>query len=90
MIEATILYHHEPAVDKRQCKAELHQTIDIVSLANKMVHDLDFGNSGHHQKIQVSGDLLKRVNLNQIQLPLILKDVLRNLSNADDFIKIIT
>jgi putative nucleotidyltransferase with HDIG domain len=90
VIESVILNHHEQNLSKRVASAEINHTVDIVILANKMVHDLDFGNSGHNQKIPVDGTLLKRINLNSIQLPLILKDVLRNLSNADDFIKIIS
>jgi putative nucleotidyltransferase with HDIG domain len=90
VLEYIISYHHELNLAKRHCPQENNHTIDIVALANKMVHDLDFGNSGHTQKFPADGNLLKRINLNSIQLPLILKDVLRNLSNADDFIKIIS
>jgi putative nucleotidyltransferase with HDIG domain len=90
IIENSVLYHHEFDVKKRSTlSADLNQAIDIVFLGNSMIHELQFGDSGHNQKIPADEILLKRLNLNSAQMPLVMKDVARVLTNADDFLKII-
>jgi putative nucleotidyltransferase with HDIG domain len=90
LIESSILLHHEPDPKKRNIvKSDVMQVVDIVYFANSIVHEIDFGDSGHNQKIPVDENFLKRLQLNSVQMPLILKDVNRHLATAEDFIKII-
>lgn len=90
IIENAALYHHENDIKRRPVlNSDLHHAIDVVALANSMIHEMQFGNSGHNQPVPIDENLLKRINLNEVQKPLIMKDVVRVLGNADDFLRII-
>jgi len=89
-IEMSILYHHESDSRKRNImKADINHVVDIVYLSNGILHQLDFGNSGHSIKIPPNEMVLKRLNITEAQMPLILKDIERNLETVDDFVNII-
>jgi len=84
-------YHHERDITKRGfLSQDLNQVVDIVMLANLLVHALKFGFSGHTQIAGAPNDLLDRLMLDpQRDMGNLLKKIRANLETASDFIKLI-
>jgi len=55
----------ERALRQMEYEKETHKLVDIVLLANWMIHDLKFGFSGHRSPTEPSKELLARLNLDQ-------------------------
>ena len=91
-IELAITCHHEPDLKKRPSSLsnDTNALIDIVYLANLLIHQLEFGNSGHSKNETINPDALKRIQIYPPQLPLIFKDINRALTTCDDFIRAIS
>lgn len=83
-------HHHEINLSKRSdLSAEFNKIIDIVSLANLLIHALKFGFSGHRKILGVANEHLARLMIAEKQMPFLLKTLKDQLELADDFIKTI-
>ncbi|MCC7405474.1 MAG: HDOD domain-containing protein [Bdellovibrionales bacterium] len=90
-IQAVALHHHQENNMKRGgISSDLNQVVDIVFLANLLVHALKFGNSGHSKILGVSQDVMKRLTVgSNTEFKTLLKQIKTNLEKAADFIRII-
>ena len=89
-VQQAIRFHHEHRADHRQGIPKDNQPIvDIVFLANLLIHAMNFGNSGYNQAPGVRRELLQRLNLNEEDLRGLVGVIHRNLSRAENFLKII-
>ncbi len=70
MTEEIALWHHvEDRSERRDVEDPyIHKLIDIVCLANKMVHKIDVGDSGHKVYREPSQKFLKRMQLSEDDL----------------------
>ncbi|MEQ1665912.1 MAG: HDOD domain-containing protein [Bdellovibrionales bacterium] len=85
-------YHHEKDSKKRGgISNDLSQNVDVLYLANLLIHALKFGNSGHSQIIGASNEVLERLMIDpQKDMGTIVKKIKTALESAEDFIKLIT
>lgn len=90
-MQAVARFHHEKELAKRgNLSNELHQAIDIVTLANMLVHALKFGHSGHSVVLGAPNEVLQRLMLDpQNDMPSLLKLIKENLAKSSDFISTI-
>lgn len=88
-ISLTARYHHEFDAARRGGMAqEMNQTVDIVALANLLIHALKFGNAGHSKVLGAPTELLNRMSIStQGDLPGIIKSIKTELEKASDFIR---
>lgn len=70
IIECTTKWHHTMDRDKREeiDDPDLHKLIDIIILANHIIKDLNFGNSGYKSKFDLSAEFLRRIKINADEL----------------------
>ena len=47
---------------------DLHKLTDIIILANHIIKDLNFGNSGYKSKFDLSAEFLRRIKINADEL----------------------
>jgi HD-like signal output (HDOD) protein len=85
-------YHHEFDFNKRSgVTADIHPTIDIVALANLLIHALKFGNSGHSDIVGAPVDLLERLMINpKSDMPKLLDQIKKGIDNASDIFQMLT
>lgn len=90
-IQAAITHHHqrEPSL-RLNLKDELHRNVDIVHLANLLVHALKFGKSGHSQILGAPKDVLERLTIDPIKhFKSLLAEIKANLDKASDFLRVL-
>lgn len=89
-IQMSALFHHEYNTSKRPgVSSDLSETVDIVILANLLVHALKFGESGHRKILPAPKSLLSRINANPGDVTVLIKKIKKSLENADTFLQII-
>ena len=90
-VEAVVRWHHEPNPEHRANvhSEETHEVIDIVSLANWIVHVTKFGFSGHEHTPAPSDALLARLTLDRSQMPRLMETVQRELDTTEDFVNVL-
>ncbi len=89
-IQSAIQFHHQKDTARRMgISAELTRNVDIVLLANLLIHALKFGHSGHEKIQGVPKVVLERLALDQAQLPKLIEEIKTSLQNAEGFLKII-
>lgn len=89
-IRAVALHHHCPDHALRGgLSSELNNVVDIVYLANLLVHALHFGNSGHEKVLGVPKPLMDRMYLDNEKLKELIGKIKDAIANADGFLKII-
>ena len=74
-VDDVAMWHHEIDPNKREqvISDEKNELIDVVILANWIVHKFEFGFSGHHSPQPPNSDLLRRLRIVQSDLnPLVL------------------
>lgn len=82
--------HHEPSLSARgDLSPELNQVVDIIYIANLLIHALHFGKSGHEKVLGVPQEVLNRLLLSKDQLKLLSADIKKAIGTADNFLKII-
>ncbi|RME15260.1 MAG: HDOD domain-containing protein [Bdellovibrio sp.] len=90
-IQAVIKYHHQK--DPRQrggLTDDQNKFVDIVLLANLLIHALKFGNSGHKKILGAPQELMSRLTIDpQKDFKPLLKEIKVSLDRAQDFIKLI-
>lgn len=91
-ILAVARYHHEFNPMKRGAlSSDLNLNVDIVILANLLIHAMKFGYSGHRRVLGAPEDLLARLMISsKTDLPPLLKQIKHNLDQASGFIQSIT
>lgn len=89
MVQYCIKYHHTPETGLRSgVTAEYNRNIDIVFLANILVHALKFGNSGHDRILGAPKDVLGRLAIDPDKgLKTLIQQIKANLENTRDFLK---
>ena len=89
-IQNIALHHHDFEMSKRAAvSAEVNEIIDIVMLANLLIHALKFGNSGHAKIVGAPKSLLERVQISPDQVKKVVIEIRKALTNADAFLSII-
>ncbi len=90
-VEAVVRWHHESNPENRTGvhADETHEIIDIVVLANWIVHVSKFGFSGHDQTPPPSDALLSRLCLVREQVPMLMETVQRELDTTEEFVNVI-
>jgi HD-like signal output (HDOD) protein len=89
-IQAVIRFHHQKDAGRRSgLGPELTRNVDIVLLANLLVHALKFGNSGHDRVQGAPKTVLERLTVTPTQIPKLIEDIKSGLQSADGFLKII-
>lgn len=90
VFQATVAFHHQKEPARRTgLSQELNQVVDVVFLANLLVHALHFGNSGHSKIAGVPRDVLERLHLSQEDLKSLIEKVKNSLASVEAFLKII-
>jgi len=90
LLQATISHHHQRDPSLRGgLSQEMNHVVDIVFLANLLVHALQFGDSGHSKVVGVPKDIVDRLHLTPEKLKELIGKIKVSIANADGFLKII-
>jgi len=90
LLRSVILYHHQRDLALRSgLSSELNNVVDIVYLANLLMHALQFGDSGHRKVLGVPKSLLDRMYLDQEKMKELIAKIRVAIESADGFLKII-
>jgi len=88
IVQNVVKYHHtkEPA-HRLGLTDEINRNIDIVLLANILIHALKFGNSGHNKIVGAPKDVLERLTIDPDQgLKTLLQNIKSALEQTSDFL----
>lgn len=89
-IQAVAGQHHQKDRDLRGgLSSEMNLVVDIVYLANLLIHALRFGNSGHDKINGVPKELLERMHLGPDDLKGLIAKIKESIASAENFLKII-
>lgn len=90
-LQAAIRFHHEGEIGRRaDLSSDFNQTVDVVMLANLLIHALKFGNSGHKTIEGAPVELLNRLRIHQQgDMPVVIKKIKAQLEQGSEFIKMI-
>jgi HD-like signal output (HDOD) protein len=89
-IQYVVMYHHQMDAAKRTgCTADINKSIDIVFLANTLINNLQFGNSGHSKIQDPAPEVMDRLGLKAEDMPPLIEAIKKNLESADGFLKVI-
>ncbi|MCB0415807.1 MAG: HDOD domain-containing protein [Bdellovibrionales bacterium] len=90
-IVVAIKFHHQLDPNKRMgISAKLSQVVDIVYLANLLIHALQFGHSGHSVRTGAPKELMERLNIDPGDgFKKLLINIKNSLGQAEEFIKVI-
>lgn len=90
-IEAIIRHHHTQEHAKRGPLAkDTHRNIDIVYLANLLIHALKFGHSGHSRVSGAPRDVLERLGLHPDRdLKTLVHEIKQALDKGSDFLRLL-
>ena len=90
-LQAIIKFHHTKDANRREGSSpEVNKMIDIVYLANILIHAFKFGNSGHSKVLGAPKDVMERLTIDPgAGFKEVVKGIKENLSLADDFLRVI-
>ena len=89
-IQNTILYHHERnMVARNKLGDEMNQYIDIVMIANLLIHALYFGDSGYKIVPPCPKEVLQRLNIKPENLADLVLKFKEPLSRANTFLNVL-
>ena len=84
LLSDVIANHHEEDPFRRDLSSSGNEVfVDVVTLANFLVHRLGFGDSGHNAKTEPSEKLLARIGLSSTDLPELILEVDQNLKGEN-------
>ncbi len=88
IVQNTVKYHHTKETNIRLgVTADFSRNIDIVLLANLLVHALKFGNSGHDKIVGAPREVLERLTINpETGLKTLLQNIKTSLEQTSDFL----
>ena len=91
-IQTALLYHHEKdPLDRGELGQDIQRLVDVVYLANLLVHALKFGSSGYTCITGAPGDLLDRLVINsKSDLATLTVKIKASLDKASDFIQMVS
>ena len=89
--QAIIKNHHQKETNMRGgISTDLQRSVDIVFLANIMVHAMNFGHSGHSKAIGIPVDVMERLAIHpQNDLKKLLSDIKSGLDKTSDFLRVL-
>ena len=90
-IQQAIRHHHDKDHSQREgLTADANRNVDIIFLANLLVHALKFGHSGHTRVQGAPVDVMERLGLSpDHDLKVLLQEIKNNLIKASDFLRIL-
>lgn len=89
-VQNCVLFHHEARIELRSgISPEMNQYVDIVYIANSLMHALKFGNSGYKVAAPVHKDVLNRLNIKPEEIKDLVKEFKEPLAAAEAFLKIL-
>jgi putative nucleotidyltransferase with HDIG domain len=89
-IQVSVAGHHEESPLLRGgLSQEANLIVDIVFLANILIHALQFGHSGHDKVLGLPREVLERLGLNEEGLKNLVSQIRDKITNVDGFLKII-
>jgi len=89
-LQAATAYHHQKDVSQRGgVSQEMNVVVDIVLIANLLIHAIQFGDSGHAKVTGAPREVLERLHLNSDKLKELIAKIKSSLVGADAFLKII-
>lgn len=90
-IQVVIKHHHQKETKLRgDISADLNRTVDIVLIANLLIHALQFGNSGYDKIPGAPREVLERLRLDpNAGFKNLLKEIKESLERASDFISVL-
>jgi putative nucleotidyltransferase with HDIG domain len=89
-IQISIANHHQKDPMMRGgLSQEANLVVDVVFLANLLIHALQFGNSGHQKVMGLPKDVLDRLSIGQDGLRDLITKIKSKILNAEAFLKII-
>lgn len=90
-LQAAVKCHHVKEPNLRGgLSADLNRTVDVVLLANILVHALKFGYSGHKKILGAPVDVMERLGMKpDMDLKKLLTDLRTNLDRAADFLRVL-
>ncbi|MCB9025351.1 MAG: HDOD domain-containing protein [Bdellovibrionaceae bacterium] len=90
-IQAVIKNHHQKDHNLRGgLSADLNNSVDIVFLANLLIHALKFGNSGHSKVLGAPKEVMTRLTIDpQKDFKELIANIKTSLDKANDFIRVI-
>ena len=89
-IQVSALYHHESDFSKRDnISSEVNEIIDIIMLANLLIHALKFGHSGHDKILGAPKTLMTRLNIGPDRVKDVVGKIKKSLENAEAFLRIV-
>lgn len=89
-IQVSIANHHQKDPMMRGgLSQEANLVVDVVFLANLLIHALQFGNSGHQKVMGLPKDVLDRLSIGQDNLRGLISKIKLKIENAEAFLKII-
>lgn len=90
-IQAVARHHHQEKANSRSgISADLNKIVDIVYLANLLIHGLKFGNSGHSKILGIQPEVMSRLAIDPKDgLKKLVIESKQRLEKAADFIRVI-
>jgi len=91
IIQAVIRHHHTKEPNLRGgLTREMNMNVDIVFLANLLVHALKYGNSGHTKVLNAPKEVLERLTIDpEMGFITLAKQVKESLDKASDFLRVL-
>lgn len=88
---AIIKYHHQKDPSLRGgLSSELNQSVDIIFLANLLIHALKFGNSGHSKVLGAPKDVMQRLTIDpNAGFKKLVHEIKSSLDDAEGFLRIL-
>jgi putative nucleotidyltransferase with HDIG domain len=89
-IQAAIKFHHTKESNLRAgLTADLNRDVDIVMLANLLIHALKFGHSGHRKILGAPNEVLERLTIDAQAFKALLGELKQSLDRAADFMRVL-
>lgn len=89
-VQNCVLYHHEAKTTLRSgISPEMNQYVDIVYLANSLMHAIRFGNSGYKVAQPLPKEILQRLSIQPEEVGPMVKEFKEPLAAAEAFLKIL-
>ncbi|MDZ4660721.1 MAG: HDOD domain-containing protein [Pseudomonadota bacterium] len=90
LIENVVRHHHQAdSLRRGGVSSEMNQTVDIVMLANLLIHALKFGSSGHNKIEGAPKSLLERLSIQPDLIKTLILKIKDNLQSADGFLRVL-